>query len=105
FDAEGLLTFYTGLSPQRASSPDRTRTAFREINARLAAVPGVEAASIQFGGLPLLGNSTTGFWPDNDSEASRVRDTRTAHFYAVGPDYFKAMGIPLRGRSFNNQDT
>ncbi len=31
---------------------------------------------------------------------------RVANFYAVGPDHFAAMGIPLlRGRSFKRQDT
>jgi predicted permease len=75
------------------------------LNARLAAVPGVEAASIQVGGLPFLGNTTVGFSSENDTDTSQVREMRTAHFYAVGPDHFRTMGIPLRGRSFTNRDT
>ena len=105
FNPEGVLVFYTGLSPQRASSPEKIRAAFQEINERLAAVPGVEAASVQVGGLPFVGNTTVSFSSENESDTSRVREMRTAHFYAVGPDHFRAMGIPLRGRSFTNQDT
>src|SRR5262249_24524690 len=105
FNPSGLLFFYTGLSPQRASSPEKIRSAFQDLNDRLSAIPGVEAASVQVGGLPFVGNTTVGFSLENDTETSRPNAARTARFYAVGPDHFKTMGIPLRGRSFTRQDT
>src|SRR5262249_51842758 len=60
---------------------------------------------VQVGGLPFVGNTTVGFSLENDTETSRPNAARTARFYAVGPDHFKTMGIPLRGRSFTRQDT
>ncbi len=106
FNPEGVLTFYTGLSGQHASSPDAIRAALREINDRLASLPGVESASVEIGGLPFRGNTTVGFLSENDQQTTKVRDMRTANFYAVGPDHFAAMGIPLlRGRSFTREDT
>jgi len=105
FNPEGVLVFYTGLSPQRASSPEKTRKAFRELNDRLGALPGVEAASVEVGGLPFIGNTTVGFSREDDAETSKG-EMRMANLYAVGRDHFKAMGIPLsRGRSFTDQDT
>jgi len=106
FNPEGVLTFYTGVSGPHASSPDAIRAALREVNDRLAGLPGVEWASLEIGGLPFLGNTTVGFLSEDDPQTSKRRDMRIAHFYAVGPDHFAAMGIPLlRGRSFTRQDT
>ena len=106
FNPEGVLTFYTGVSGPHASSPPAIRTAFREINDRLADLPGVESASVELGGLPFRGNTTVGFSSQDDSQPLNIRDLRSANFYAVGPDHFKTMGIPLlRGRSFTRQDT
>jgi predicted permease len=103
---EGVLTFYTGVSGKHASSPDAIRAALREVNDRLAALPGVESASVEIGGLPFLGNTTVGFSSEDDPQTSEKHDLRIAHFYAVGPDHFAAMGIRLlRGRSFTRQDT
>jgi predicted permease len=105
FDPEGLLVFYTGISPNRAATPEKIRNAFQDLNDRLAAIPGVEAASVEVGGLPFIGNTTMGFQSEADRDTRRVREMRTAHFYAVSPDHFRTMGIPLRGRSFTKQDT
>jgi predicted permease len=105
FNPERVLVFYTGLSPERSSSPEKTREAFRELNDRLSALPGVEAASVDVGGLPFFGNTGIGFSREDEAETSKST-MRTANLYAVGRDHFKAMGIPLwRGRSFTDQDT
>ena len=106
FNPDGVLTFYTGLSGPHTSSPGAIRAALREVNDRLAALPDVESASLEIGGLPFLGNTTVGFSSEDDPQTSTRREMRTAHYYAVGPDHFAAMGIPvLRGRSFSRQDT
>jgi predicted permease len=105
FDPEHVMTFYTGVSGAHAAKPEAIRAAFGEINDRLAAAPGVEAASVDIGGLPFRGNTTLGFSIEGDQQTKERRETREAHFYAVGPDHFKAMGIPLlRGRAFTRQD-
>jgi predicted permease len=105
FNPQGVMTFYIGLSPQRASSPERIRSSFQELNDRLSQIPGVESASLQIGGLPFMGNTTVGFRPESDVEPSRPQELRVARFYGVGLDHFKAMGIPLlRGRSFTRED-
>jgi len=105
FNPQGVLVFYTSLSPQRASSPEKTREAFHELNRRLSSLPGVEAAGVGVGGLPFVGNSTIGFSREDEVETSR-RTMRMANLYAVGRDHFKVLGIPLlRGRSFTDRDT
>lgn len=105
---EGLLTFYTGISKERASTPEEIRAGFRNLQARLAAVPGVQAVSIQIGGLPFVsGNGTSiAFRAENEPRPARQGDMHIARFYAVGPDHFKTMGIRvLQGRGFTSQDT
>jgi predicted permease len=105
FNPHGVLTFYIGLSPERAATPDKTRAAIKELNDRLATVPGVESASLQMGGLPFMGNTTIGFLTENEANMTRSSDMRIARFYGVGPDHFKAMGIPIvNGRSFTRND-
>jgi predicted permease len=103
FDAHDVLTFYTSLSPERASTPARVRAALREINDRLSIVAGVESASVQIGTLPFTGSTTMDFSSENDPKPSTY--DREALFYAVGPDHFKTMRIPLlSGRPFNRHD-
>jgi predicted permease len=106
FDPEHVLVFYTGVSGSHAANPEAIRAAFGETNDRLAAVPGVEAASVDIGGLPFLGNTTFRFSSGDDPPSLKLREIWDATFNAIGPDHFQAMGIPLlRGRSFTRQDT
>jgi predicted permease len=106
FNANGLVTFYTGISPERGRTPQQIRSATREIGERLKGIPGVESASVEVGGLPLRGSTTVGFLTEADPANAAVRETRVAQFYAVAPDHFKTMGITLlSGRSFSTRDT
>jgi len=105
FNPQGVLTFYIGLSPERSSSPEKIRASFHELKERLAAIPGVEFASLQMGGLPFMGNTTIGFRPDDGTDNGRPSEVRPARFYAVGAEHFRTMGIPLlRGRGLNEDD-
>jgi len=105
FRPENVLVFHTSLSPQLSSTPDNIRQAFRELNDRLSGLPGVEAASVEVGSLPFMGNSTTGFSRDGDAKGAKS-ELRMANVYAVGRDHFRALGIPLlRGRAFTGEET
>ena len=105
FRPENVLVFHTSLSPQLSSTPDNIRQAFRELNDRLSGLPGVEAASVEVGSLPFMGNSTTGFSRDGDAKGAKS-ELRMANVYAVGRDHFRAMGIPLlQGRTFTGKET
>ena len=106
FDPRGVVTFMTGLPDERASDPEQIRTTVRQIAERLAAVPGVQAASAVFGALPYTGNNNAvDFWRAGEPKPVGS-DAPLALFSAVGPDYFRAMGIPLRqGRAFAPHDT
>ena len=106
FEPRGVVTFMTGLPDDRATEPERVRVAFRQIAEQLAAVPGVVAASAVFGALPYTGNNNAvDFWRA-DEPRPEGGDAPMALYSAVGPDYFRAMGIPvLKGRSFGRHDT
>ena len=106
FDPHGVVTFMTGLPQERAGDPERIRMTVRQIAERLAAVPGVQAASAVFGALPYTGNNNAvDFWRAGEPKPVGS-DAPLALFSAVGPDYFRAMGIALRqGRAFAPHDT
>jgi predicted permease len=99
---ENVVTF--GVAPVlNGYEPERTRALFEEIEAELAAIPGVTGVSAALVAV-LAGNSwgtdvnVQGFesGPDIDSN-SRMNQ--------VGPDYFGTLGMPLlAGREFTAAD-
>jgi predicted permease len=102
YDPDRVLTFFTGIVGERASSADRVRASLRELNDRLSQAPGVEQASLILGAPPLRGSTTVGFWPSDRPKPVTPPETL---FAAVGPDYFTAMRIPLRrGRALEARD-
>ena len=106
FDPRGLVSFMTGLTAERAADPVRVRQALREIADQLAAVPGVEATSAVFGALPYTGNNNAvDFWRAGEPKP-QGSDAMLTLYSAVGPEHFRAMGIPLlKGRTFSIHDT
>ena len=90
---------------------DRTRAQdlYRTLEERLAALPGVESASISstvpFGMIELNKEVRRGgVNPSPDAKPATAADGRafSANSNSVGADYFRTVGLPvLRGRAFN----
>ena len=101
---ERILTFGLRTSPHRFSDPAQAIAFFRQILAKVEAVPGVNRASIS-GNLPdthafELEFSVAG-QPTNPSGSKPVSGINV-----VTPDYFSTFGIRLeKGRAFDDEDT
>jgi putative ABC transport system permease protein len=90
--------------PQKKYELPEQQTAF--VNAlldRVKALPGVQAAGVTHS-MPLVGDYVLGFNIEG-RPAIAPSDLPNTNYYAVTPDYFRAMGIRLiRGRTFTPQD-
>lgn len=81
----------------------RGRTFYREMLRRIAAVPGVESASVAMQ-LPLSGNFSLSN-VEIAGYAPRPEEEMSVGFNVVGPRYFETMGIEiLRGRGISFTD-
>jgi predicted permease len=106
FNPKNVLTF--SLSPPPSlmhAKADAVRASFREIDARLAAAPGVQALSMTLGAVPMGWDDETVFWIEGQPKPASVNEMNWAVNYIVEPDYLEVMQIPLkRGRFFTPQD-
>jgi len=105
FDTQHVITFKVGLAPSAGNSGSAIRIAYQQFIERVREIPGVQAAD--FAGLvPLTrDDSEAPFWIDSHEPAEIKNAPRTLVF-GTGPDYLRAMGIPLlRGRFFAPEDT
>ncbi|HZE22404.1 MAG TPA: ADOP family duplicated permease, partial [Blattabacteriaceae bacterium] len=96
-----LLTTVDGV--QAGYRGPQLSNVWRDLNARLQALPGVQAVTYSMNGL-FSGSeaddevAVEGFTPQNEDE-------KTSRFDMVGPGYFSTLGIPLlRGREFGFAD-
>ena len=104
FNPKNVLTMTFSLSPSRYSESSRAREFYRELDQRVASLPGVEAASFTRN-VPLGGATVTAVLLDGESFTT-YGDQRLTVQSAVGVDFFRAMGIPLlRGRTFSERET
>ena len=104
FDARRVITFQVGLSSSVTTGP-AVRTAYQRLVERIRQSPGVEAADIT-ALVPMGQGANEGpFWVGARQPASMAEIPRGI-YYPIGPDYLRAMGIPLlRGRSLNQTDS
>jgi predicted permease len=105
FNPRGVLTASIMLPPEKYAEPRRQAAFFKELTARIEALPGVEAAGIA-SSVPLTGTNNAGYFSIEGRPQRRPGDPFIeAEHPRITPDYFRAMGIPvLRGRSFNWAD-
>jgi predicted permease len=106
FNAQNLLTFSMSLPPSMTTaSPDAVRAAVRELDAKIAATPGVQSMSETWGAVPLGSDDEWVFWRDDQPKPASQSEMSWTIEYIVEPDYLRTMGIPLqRGRFFTPQD-
>ncbi len=106
FNPHNVMTIGLSLPPSMmAATPDAVRSAFREFDNRIAAIPGVQAVSQTWGAVPLGDDDERTFWLEGQPKPASQDDMSWAIDYIVEPGYLKAMSIPLRkGRFFTDQD-
>jgi putative ABC transport system permease protein len=103
FDPHNVLTLKTHLYSVRYQKPETELGYDAQVFARLLATPGIESVAMT-SSLPLKDFDRWGFHV-RDRPAAHVSEDPSADNYAVSPDYFRVMRIPLkRGRLFNAQD-
>ncbi len=99
FDIHHTIWAYMRLVPENYSEQSRQMSLVHEALDRLRSLPGVEAAAITRK-VPLNDNCVTSSWLRTDLQKSPSIVTWECN--NVGPDYFRAVGIPiLRGREFS----
>jgi putative ABC transport system permease protein len=103
-DPERVLTMRMELWSDRYEKPEQAREFSARLLERVRSLPGVSAAAV-----------TNSLPPDDTEFSSDFKiegqtpskdQPQIAYFNRVSPDYFQALGIPIRsGRSFTNADT
>jgi predicted permease len=105
FDPHNVLTFYFSLSPSQGVNAATTRSALRQAESTVLAVPGVEAASITSGSIPMEGDNEMPFWLEGQPKPANTSEMKPTLFYFSAPGYLKAMGLHLeRGRFLEPSD-
>ncbi len=100
FDTRNVLLF--SINPAQSGYKDaEIPNLYREIKARLAALPGVLSASYSSG--PLLSG---GYWSEDvHIPGQPQKATAEVDMLALGPDFFHTLGIPLlSGHVFTAKD-
>jgi predicted permease len=100
FDTHNVLLF--GINPKLTGySNDRIQTLYRELQTRLASMPGVISASYSSDTLLSTGQWTSGVHIEGQPEKTTVE----TDMLAVGPSFFETMRLPLlNGRTFAASD-
>jgi predicted permease len=105
FNTQHIITFKIGLSPSLTKTPSSTRTAYRQLIERIRQVSGVQAADLT-NLVPLSQQGNAGPFQVGSDAPTSMSEAPRANFYWTGPDYARAMGIPiLRGRFLAPEDT
>ena len=106
FDPYHVADFGVALPPPILNADaNAIRNYLRELDRKLAAVPGVVAVSQTSGAMPLQYEDDQLFWLEGQPKPANDNDMNWTIDYIVGPDYLKVMGIPLqKGRFFTAQD-
>ncbi|HUK31826.1 MAG TPA: ABC transporter permease [Candidatus Acidoferrum sp.] len=102
FNTSNGLAFDVPLPPARYASATQQTAFYDQVDARLAAIPGVEGVALT-SMVPLGGDDE--LYDVGVAGRPEAADQPSALYYLVGAGYFKTMGIPLlAGREFTPQD-
>jgi predicted permease len=102
FTTEKLVTFEID-SSLNGYSADRSKIFFRQLNAELAALPGVR--SVGLGMIRILEQNESDSWLTIEGYHPKPTETPDAYMNWIGPGYFTTLGVPLvAGRDFTDKD-
>ena len=104
FQPHGVLTARVSLPPVRYDSAARRIVFWEQLTSRLRAHPDVETVG-SARGTPFSGWNVQASFSIEGRPARAQGDELVVHYQWVGPDYFKAIGVPLlRGRMLTAAD-
>src|SRR5205814_7253959 len=103
YDTRDVLAARIRLTPSRYADPTVQSQFFQNLTDVLARNPGVVDASVSRT-LPLTGGVDILAFDPRRIRPDATEEYLAARLSAVGPGYFAAMGIRLRGRDFTPQD-
>lgn len=104
FDINNALTMSVGLTPIRYSEPHQQLAFFDRVLEQIRAVPGVVSVGVTTT-VPLAGGGSTQPFSIEGRPTGAIAEQPMAQTRYISPDYFRAIGIPLRqGRFFSDQD-
>jgi putative ABC transport system permease protein len=105
FNPENVLTFRIQLPDAKYPKKENNQAFFRELLARVAALPGVDSAGATLS-LPLTNDFTNLQFRSEGQAQDPGTKPSSAQYDVVTPDYFRTMDVPLlRGRVFTAADT
>ncbi|MDP9226699.1 MAG: ABC transporter permease, partial [Actinomycetota bacterium] len=103
FDGQDVLAVQLALPPTKYARPADIILFADKLRADVAMLPGVrEASAISM--LPLTGLLSTQDYRIVGQPTPLANDVPQAHYRIASPGYFRAMGIPLHGREFDETD-
>jgi len=103
YDTHDVLAARIRLTPSRYADPTVQNQFFQNLTDVLARNPGVADVSVSRT-LPLSGGVNILAFDPRRVRPNATEKLVAARLSVVGPGYFAAMGIPLRGRDFTPQD-
>ena len=104
FRADKVLTANLSLPEHKYPDPGQQVVFFHGLLEQVEAIPGVQSAATVFP-LPLGGQGSSMAFTIEGRPVARAADAPTADIWAVSPNYFEVMQIPLlKGRAFVRQD-
>ena len=103
FIPEDATVLRLALPQKKYPLPEQQNAFANQLLERVKSLPGVQSAGVTHS-MPLVGDYVLGFNIEG-RPAIAPSDLPNTNYYAITPDYFRAMGIRLvRGRIFTEQD-
>ena len=105
FRAEGVLSMQLSIPSAKYDSPEKKAGFYRELQSRVAALPGAQKASAVYP-VPMGGEGWSGSFIVETQPLGPSDPEPHAEYAVAMPGYFRTMGIPLlEGRDLTDRDT
>lgn len=103
FKPDHLLTMRINLPRNRYPENPRAWEFYKRFLEESRALPGIQSVAVT-SGVPMGGGNTAGQVKIEGKPAAADGTNSSADWRIVSPGYFRTMGIPLRGREFDERD-